>query len=74
MNHMAIDQHGQTFHGLGKYPRKALLEILNRSHADKMYVDKISDPLKGQSVHIGYIISGLWLTIYEVNHWEKLET
>jgi len=58
---MAIDQYGQTYHGLSK-PRKDLLDRLYRKHADKMYVD-----LKGGGYrHAGYIIGGLWLTVYEV--------
>jgi len=63
---MGIDQYGNTYHGLGKYPRKALLERLGRSHADKMYVDKKD----GSTVHIGYIISGLWIRLYSVQEWK----
>ncbi len=58
--HMAIDQYGTTYHGLGQWPRKALLARLGRTGASKMYVDK----LDGRSVHIGWIIAGLWLTVY----------
>lgn len=65
--YMAIDQYGQTFHDLGPYPRKALLEALNRKHASKMYVDKVD----GSSVHIGYVIGGHWLTVYEVDRMER---
>ena len=67
MNHMAIDQYGQTYHGLGKYPRKGLLERLGRKHADKMYIDTKS----GKTYHVGYIIAGLWLTIYTVQRMER---
>jgi hypothetical protein len=63
---MAIDQYGQTFHGLGPHPRKALLERLSRKHAAKMYVEKKD----GSSVHIGWIIGGLWLTVYSVTRME----
>jgi len=59
--YMAIDQHGNTFHGL-KNPRKDLMEKIGVKHASKMYVD---DTI-GKAVHIGYIVGGLWLTIYEV--------
>ena len=55
---MAIDQFGQTFHGLGQYPRKALMERLGAKHCSKMYI--------GDGVHIGYVIAGLWLNVYEV--------
>lgn len=59
--YMAIDQYGQTFHGL-KHPRKDLLDRLCQSHADKMY----QDGPDGQPVHIGYVIGGLWLRLYKV--------
>jgi len=58
---MAIDQYGQTYHGLS-HPRKDLLDKLCATHADKMYVDDKD----GNIVHVGYVISGLWLTLYEV--------
>lgn len=58
---MAIDQFGDTFHGLS-HPRKDLLERLDRKHADKMYT--------GKGIHIGYIIAGHWLKIYRVNQWK----
>jgi hypothetical protein len=63
---MGIDQYGNTYHGLGEYPRKTLLERLGRSHADKMYVDKKD----GSTVHIGYIIAGLWIRLYSVQEWK----
>jgi len=65
--HMAIDQYGHTYHALGKYPRKGLLEKLNRKHASKMYADKKD----GRTVHIGWIIGGLWLTVYTVERMEN---
>lgn len=67
MTYMAIDQCGGVYHDLGKHPRKQLLNILMCKHASKMYTDKKS----GESVHIGYIIKGLWLTLYEVKPFEK---
>jgi hypothetical protein len=62
---MAIDQYGHAYHGLGNHPRKALLERLDRKRASKMYVDT-----KTGTKHIGYIIRGLWLTVYNVTRWE----
>lgn len=59
--YMAIDQYGQTYHGL-EHPRKDLLEKLGASHAEKMYVDKKG----GGAAHVGYVIRGLWLTLYEI--------
>ena len=64
--YMAIDQHGRTYHGL-THPRRDLLNQLGRKHAAKMYVDKKD----GSIAHIGYVIAGLWLTVYEVKRWER---
>jgi hypothetical protein len=61
-DYMAIDQYGYTYHGL-EHPRKDLMHILDRKHADKMYID--------DGIHIGYIIAGLWLTVYQVNRMDK---
>ena len=69
MNHMAIDQYGQTYHDLGKFPRKGLLERLDRKHADRMFVDS----KKKGVLHIGWIIAGLWLTVFKVERMEKGE-
>ena len=63
---MAVDQYDNTFHDLGKFPRKALLQQLDRKHADKMYVD-----VEGISKHVGYIIAGHWLTLYTVSEWKR---
>lgn len=56
---MAIDQYGTTYHNLGPYPRKALLERFYRKSAHKMYIEP-------DGAHIGYVIAGHWLTLYEV--------
>ena len=64
---MGRDQYGQYYHDLGPHPRKSLLELLCRKSAQKMYVDKKNGP----SVHIGYIIAGLWITLYKVEAWEQ---
>lgn len=58
---MGIDQYGTTYHNLTK-PRKDLLNRLDRKHCEKMY----QDDLIGGFTHIGYIIAGLWITIYEL--------
>jgi hypothetical protein len=67
MEHMAIDQYGQTYHALGKHPRKALLARLGRQKAQKMYVDTKD----GKTYHIGWIIARLWLTVYKVQRMEN---
>jgi hypothetical protein len=63
---MAIDQYGQTFHNLGAHPRKELLKRLGRSKAAPIYVDTKD----GKTLKIGWIIGGLWLTIYKVERME----
>ena len=67
MNFMAIDQYGATYHNLGPYPRKALMDRLCRKHADKIYCDTKQGTVK----HVGYIIGGLWLTLYRVERYER---
>lgn len=64
---MGIDQYGNRYDDLGKYPRKALLEQLYSKHADKMYVDNKD----GNTKHVGYIIAGFWITLYHVQEWVK---
>ena len=64
---LAIEQYGDTFHNLGDNPRKALLERLGRTRAEKMYVDTVD----GKTKHVGYIIGGLWLNLYYVSEWIK---
>ena len=59
---MGRDQYGNTYHDLGKHPRKALLDRIGRSHADRMYQDTKS----AGTVCTGYIIGGCWITLYEV--------
>ena len=66
-NYMGLDQYGTTYHNLGPHPRKELMDRLCVSHASKMYVDKTS----GKSVHVGYVISNLWISLYTVEPFEK---
>jgi hypothetical protein len=64
--YMAIDQYGNTYHGLA-HPRKELLEKLNRKHASKIY----RDLKNGDTVHVGYFIGNMWLILYEVTPMRK---
>ena len=59
---MGIDQYGETYHNLGKYPRKELLQRIDSKHAQKMYEDKKD----GSAVHCGYVIGRKWISLYEV--------
>jgi hypothetical protein len=64
---MGIDQYGQGFHDLGKFPRKELCERLGVTSAKRMY----QEDSEGNSYHIGYIVAGLWVTLYSVTRWRK---
>jgi hypothetical protein len=59
---IGIDQYGETYHNLGKYPRKELLKRLGYKKADKMYRDKKD----GSAVHSGYVIGGNWINLYQI--------
>ena len=67
INYMAVDQYGEIYRNLGEYPRKELMERLDCKHAEKIYIDKKD----GSTIHIGYIIGNLWLTLYQVIPFEK---
>lgn len=66
LGYIGIDQFGQHYK-IDKYPRKELLEQLYATHADKMYTDTKS----GKTKHIGYVISKLWIRVYQVNEWKE---
>lgn len=66
---MGVDQFNNTYHDLGSYPRKELLNRLNCKTAKKMYRDKTD----GSSVLIGYIVRDFWITLYEVKPFEVKE-
>jgi len=66
LGYIGIDQFGETYN-IKKHPRKELLEQLYRQHTSKMYVDKKD----GSTRHVGYIIAGHWITVYEVHEWQK---
>ncbi len=63
--YMAIDQYGQTYHGL-THPRKELMERLYNKHCSKMYIDT-----KNGTKHIGYVIGQYGLTLYKIERMEK---
>lgn len=62
---MGIDQYGTKYTLKTDCPRKELIEKLGIKHVDKMYIDTKG----GDTKHIGYIIGGLWITLYEVHEW-----
>ena len=61
-NTMGIDQYGEHYDALGKYPRKELLKRFDYTNASKMYIDKKD----GSTVHCGYIIGRHWISLFEV--------
>jgi hypothetical protein len=64
---MGIDKYGQTYHNLGKYPRKELLRRVGYKNARKMYRDKKDT----SSVHCGYVIGRMWIELYTVEPFER---
>jgi len=54
---IAQDQNG-NFYWIKRHPRKELKEQIGRQHVSKMYVDTATG-----SIHTGYVIGGLWLTV-----------
>ena len=51
----------------GVHPRAELLSYFGATHAEKVYLDKED----GSTVHVGYIVNGLWFTLYKIEPWEK---
>lgn len=62
MDYMGIDQYGETYHNLGKFPRKALLARVGPARVSKMYADDRA----GRTFFVGYVIGTLWITLYTV--------
>ena len=66
LGYLGIDQYGHNYH-MERHPRKELLKQLGKEHADNMYVDT-----KGGKVrHVGYIIGGMWISVYRVGEWKE---
>lgn len=61
---MGLDQYGETYHDLGPTPRATLLKRLGRHNAERMYRDGADG-----SYHVGYIIAGRWIEIFDVKPW-----
>ena len=69
LGYMGRDQYGTTYHLTDpKFPRKQLLDQLDYSSAENMYVDSVAT---GEAKHIGYIIGDHWITLHEVHEWVK---
>ena len=66
LGYLGIDQYGQHYILKGKHPRKALMDRLGATHAEKMYVDTHSC----EAQHIGYVVRGLWVNLYAISEWQ----
>ena len=64
-SYIGIDQYGDTYPNL-EFPRKSLLERLDRKSAFKIYIDDKD----GNTKHVGYLVAGRWVTIYKITPWE----
>ena len=63
----AVDQYGERIClGITKNPRKALLDKLGATHADRIFVAT----KYGKTKHIGYSVRGRWFQLYNVTEWE----
>ena len=72
-NYMAVDQYGNTFHDLGNHPRKALLAMLCRKASSNIYRDVFNQDTNAMEVkHVGYVIAGYWLELFEVSPMRKV--
>jgi hypothetical protein len=58
--YIAQDQYGQTIYLKTQHPRKELLELYHRKHADKIYCDP-------DSRHIGWIVAGHWFIVHKLS-------
>ena len=64
---MAISNHGETIHIGDNPPRKYLMDHFGASSCTKQYIETGD----GRTVHNGYVIGDVWLTLYVVTRWEK---
>jgi hypothetical protein len=67
LGYLGIDQYGQHYK-IDKYPRKELLEKLGGTQAAKVYCDTRD----GKTRHVGYVIRGLWIDIYQVHPFKEV--
>lgn len=67
MKYIAFDQYHCAY-TIQRYPRKELLQNLCATHADKIYVDT----LEGKTRHVGYVIDGLWLTVFKAEPFKEV--
>jgi hypothetical protein len=68
LGYLGIDQHGR-YYVIKKHPRKELIKQVGVSHVRKMYCNMKDGSVKEK----GYVISGLWISIFRVCPWKKVE-
>lgn len=59
--YMAVDQWGNTYHGLTK-PRRDLIRKIGVQHCTRMYVDGTD----GKTYHVGWVVGRHWCRVYRV--------
>ena len=67
LGYLGEDNQGNYYPIGDNPPRKWLLNHLGRQHASKIYRDEKD----GNARHVGYIIAGLWIEIFEVHGWNE---
>ena len=65
--YMAMDQYGNTVHGL-HHPRKELAKRFP-GRVNNMY----EDDADGAAQHVGYVVGTLWFSVYEVRPFKENE-
>lgn len=61
VTYVALSQYGRVHLCTTPHPRKELLDLCDRRHAERMYIDTHDGP-----ACIGYVIAGEWWTLYRV--------
>lgn len=65
-DHMGLDQYGNTWHSLGPFPRKALLDRLGYKRAERIYCDRSAPGGARETEHVGWKIGPHWITVLRV--------
>lgn len=66
LGYLGIDQYGQHYK-IDKHPRKELLKAVGGTHVSKVFCDT----REGKTRETGYVISGLWIDVYQVFPWKE---
>ena len=66
LGYLGVDQHGGHYY-LKNHPRKELMEKIGVKNCNIMYTD-MKD---GSTKRIGYVVGGLWISVYEIHEVSK---